>query len=135
MSTRLSFDVELTYADDPSGIAIPIFVGFGVSVLRDSAEIDTGAEVCLFRQELAEELGIALEAGVPKTLNTLAGSLECFGHEVTIYTNELAFQSLIYFAKYPGLPRNILGRQGWLRNLRLAVIDYDDLLYLSAYDS
>ena len=48
---------------------------------------------------------------------------------------ELAFHSLVYFAKYPGLPRNILGRQGWLRNLRLAVIDYDNLLYLSAYDA
>jgi hypothetical protein len=31
---------------------------------------------------------------------------------------ERAFHSLIYFAKYPGLPRNVLGRQGWLRNLR-----------------
>jgi hypothetical protein len=41
----------------------------------------------------------------------------------------------VYFAKYPGLPRNILGRQGWLHNRRLAVIDYDNLLYLSAYDA
>lgn len=39
------------------------------------------------------------------------------------------------FAKYPGLPRNLLGRRGWLRNLRLGLIDYDNLLYLSAYDS
>jgi hypothetical protein len=30
---------------------------------------------------------------------------------------------------------DILGRQGWLRNLRLAVIDYDNLLYLNAYDA
>ncbi|MDX2041364.1 MAG: hypothetical protein SF097_08945 [Acidobacteriota bacterium] len=41
----------------------------------------------------------------------------------------------MYFAKYPGLQRNLLGRRGWLRNLKLAVIDYDNLLYLSAYDS
>lgn len=39
------------------------------------------------------------------------------------------------FAKYPGLQRNLLGRQGWLRNLRLGLIDYDNLLYLSAYDA
>jgi hypothetical protein len=37
--------------------------------------------------------------------------------------------------KYPNLPRNLLGRQGWLRNLKLAVIDYDNLLYLSSYGS
>ncbi|MGH9751482.1 MAG: hypothetical protein ACREA2_01755 [Blastocatellia bacterium] len=42
---------------------------------------------------------------------------------------------LVYFTKYPNLPRNLLGRQGWLRNLKLGVIDYENLLYLSAYGS
>jgi hypothetical protein len=37
--------------------------------------------------------------------------------------------------KYPNLPRNLLGRQGWLRNLKLGIVDYDYLLYLSAYGS
>jgi hypothetical protein len=37
--------------------------------------------------------------------------------------------------KYPNLPRNLLGQQGWLRNLKLAVIDYDNLLYLISYGS
>ena len=60
--------------------------------------------------------------------------MEDFGHELTLQTGDLVFQSMVYFAKYPGLPRNVLGRRGWLRNLRLAVIDYDNLLYLSAYD-
>jgi hypothetical protein len=68
-------------------------------------------------------------------LDGLGGSIEAFGHEVTIQAGELAFHNLAFFAKYPGLSRNILGRQGWLRNLRMAVIDYDNLLYLSAYDS
>ena len=54
---------------------------------------------------------------------------------IFLQAGELAFESRVYFAKHPGLPRNVLGRQGWLRNLRLAVIDYDSLLYLSAYDS
>jgi hypothetical protein len=65
----------------------------------------------------------------------LSGSLEAYGHEVTLQTGDIAFQSVVYFAKYPGLQRNLLGRQGWLRNLRLGVIDYDNLLYLSAYDA
>lgn len=65
----------------------------------------------------------------------LTGSLEAFGHQVTLQTGELIFQSTVYFAKYPGVQRNLLGRQGWLRNLRLAIIDYDNLLYLSDYNS
>ncbi|MEP7343168.1 MAG: hypothetical protein ABI977_35915 [Acidobacteriota bacterium] len=45
------------------------------------------------------------------------------------------FKVSVYFAKYPGLERNLLGRSGWLRNLRLGLIDYDNLLYLSEYNS
>jgi hypothetical protein len=45
------------------------------------------------------------------------------------------YETTRLFAKYPNLPRNLLGRQGWLRNLKLGVIDYDNLLYLSAYGS
>jgi len=80
-------------------------------------------------------LGIPIEQGIPIRLGGLAGSLDAFGHEVTLQTGDIAFQSLVYFAKYPGLQRNLLGRRGWLRNLRLAVIDYDNLLYLSEYGS
>ncbi|MBA2647638.1 MAG: hypothetical protein H0U81_12650, partial [Pyrinomonadaceae bacterium] len=57
-----------------------------------------------------------------------------FGHEVAIQTLGLAFQSVVYFSRHPGLPRNLLGRNGWLRNLRLAVIDYENQLLLNAYD-
>ena len=49
---------------------------------------------------------------MPIVLLSLGSPLEAFGHEVTLQTGTLAFQSLVYFAKYPWLPRNILGRQG-----------------------
>jgi hypothetical protein len=64
-----------------------------------------------------------------------AARLECYGHEIVLQTGELTFQSTVYFAKYPGLPRNFLGRRGWLRQIKLAVVDYDNLLYLGAYDA
>jgi hypothetical protein len=35
----------------------------------------------------------------------------------------------------PDLPRNLFGQRGWQRNLRLGLIDYDNLLYLSVDDS
>jgi hypothetical protein len=46
----------------------------------------------------------------------------------------LTFRSWIYFYKFSGHERNLLGRRGWLRNLRLAVVDYESLIYLSPYD-
>ena len=134
MNTVLTFAEKLHYKDDPSGIAIPTILIVGENKVQVAAKIDTGAEVCLFRYETGVELGILVHDGVLKTLKTLSGSLEAYGHEVTIQTGELAFQSIGYFAKYPGLPRNILGRQGWLRNIRIAIVDYENTIYLSAYE-
>jgi hypothetical protein len=67
-------------------------------------------------------------------METLAGSLTAYGHSVTLYTLGLEFDSVVYFAAGPGLPRNLLGREGWLQKVRLAVVDYDAALYLSPYD-
>src|ERR1051326_650751 len=134
MARQLSFTEEFSYRDDPSGITIPVVIAYEANEILVSAKVDTGADVCLFSHENGLDLGIPIEQGLPATLSSLGGPLEAFGHEVVIQTGELAIQSLVYFAKHPGLSRNILGRQGWLRSLRLAVIDYDSLLYLNAYD-
>lgn len=107
----------------------------GEKSLRVAAKVDTGVQVCLFAQEVGLRLGLAVEQGTPIVLSSISGSMDAFGHDIFLQAGELAFESRVYFAKYPGLPRNVLGREGWLRNLRMAVIDYDSLLYLSAYDS
>lgn len=134
MTTQLNFAEELRYPDDPSGITIPVLLTCGGKSLRVAAKVDTGAQVCLFANEVGLRLGLAVEQGTAIVLSSMGGSVDAFGHEVVLQAGELAFESQVYFAKYPGLPRNVLGRQGWLRNLRVAVIDYDSLLYLSAYD-
>ena len=135
MTKQLNFAEELAYPDDPSGITIPVLLTCGEKSLRVAAKVDTGAQVCLFAHEVGLGLGLAVEHGTPIVLSSIGGSVDAFGHEVFLQTGELAFETAVYFAKYPGLPRNVLGRQGWLRGLRMAVIDYDRLLYLSAYDS
>lgn len=134
MKTTLTFTETIRYKDDLAGISIPVMLDYRGNAIHEQAKVDPGAEACLFKYEIGVSLGIQVEHGIPITLGTLNGSLEALGHELTLQTGELSFQSLVYFAKYPGLPRNILGRRGWLRNLKLAVIDYDNLLYLSAYD-
>jgi hypothetical protein len=132
---QLNFDYEIRYTNDEDGIPLRVKLTYAGQSLEVTAKVDPGATVCLFSLEDGLDLGIPIETGMPIRLGGLAGSLDAFGHEVTLQTGELIFQSTVYFAKYHGLQRNLLGRQGWLRNLRLALIDYDQLLYLSAYDS
>lgn len=134
MNTQLEFSHEYRYPDKPEGITLPALLSFAGKTISVEAKVDTGATYCLFRREHGVELRIPIEQGLYVVLDTLAGPLEAFGHEVTLQTCSLMFQSTVYFAKQPGLRRNLLGRQGWLRNLRMAVIDYDNLLYLRRYD-
>lgn len=127
---QLNFAEEFRYKNDEEGISIRVLLTYGGVTVRLSAKVDTGAAVCLFSYEDGLDLGIPIEQGIPKRLSGIAGSLDAFGHEVTLQTGEISIQSFVYFAKHPGLPRNLLGRQGWLRNLKLGLIDYENLLYL-----
>lgn len=112
MSVSLTFAQTWEYPDDAAGITIPILLGHKGRIVTATAKVDTGVEVCLFDRDYGERLGLKIEDGLPLILETLSGTLEAFGHEVTIQTLGLAFQSVIYFSRHPGLPRNLLGRNG-----------------------
>jgi hypothetical protein len=36
--------------------------------------------------------------------------------------------------KFRGLPRNLLGKLGWLQQIRFGLVDYDEMIYLSDYN-
>ena len=123
---QLNFVQETRYKEKDDGISIQVTLIYAGTTFDVTAKVDTGASVCLFSFEDGLDPGIPIEQGIPIRLGGLTGTLEAFGHEVTLQTGNIAFQSLVYFAKYPGLQRNLLGRRGWLRNLRLGIIDYSN---------
>jgi hypothetical protein len=53
---------------------------------------------------------------------------------VTIACFDWHFDSFVFFAAAAEIQRNALGRQGWLQQFRVALIDYDSVLHLSRYD-
>jgi len=134
MSTQLTFGFHHRYRDNPDGIVLPTTLTFGGVLVRTFACVDIGAAYCVFSNEVGQQLGLDIENGLPKRMGSLTGTLDTFGHEVTLQTLDISVQSVVYFAKYPGLERNLLGRTGWLEKLRLAVIHYDRLLYFDEYD-
>lgn len=135
MDWQIIFAKRYHYQTTSGGIDVPTTISNGERIATFMAKVDTGAQYCLFKREHGEQLGLDLEARIPIILDSLGGPLEAFGHEVTIQTFDMTFRSLVYFAKHPGLRRNILGRVGWLRNIKLGIIDYDERIYLAAYDS
>ncbi len=132
---QLNFQMLYHYTRTKDGITIPVSISRGGLSERAQAKVDTGAENCLFRREIGEAIEIDIESGLPQTFSVLTGTIEAYGHEVILQSFGLSFQSFVYFAKEYELPRNLLGSIGWLRNLRLGLVDYEELLYLSSYGS
>lgn len=135
MSFPLDFTIRYKFNARETGITIPATLRLGGQTVVCDAKVDTGAQVCIFQRALGQALNIEIETGDRIVLSSLGGSLIAFGHEVTLHTLGLEFDSLVYFAAQDNLPRNLLGREGWLQKLRLAVIDYDAEIYLASYDA
>jgi hypothetical protein len=134
MTYPLDFQIQHRYRTLESGIEIPAALRSGVRTALCQAKVDTGSALCLFQRELAEMLGLEVESGYRRELSTLtSGGLIAYGHSVTLHTLGVEFESFVYFAADYHLPRNLLGRDGWLQKVRLAVIDYVAELYLSPY--
>jgi len=68
------------------------------------------------------------------TFSTVAGEFRAYGHELTLAVLGVEVQALVYFYENPNFTRNVLGRNGWLNRVRLGLVDYDSVVYLSPYD-
>ena len=134
MSHTLEFAERLAYDAGRASITVEVWLSLGDLRIPATAKLDTGASHCIFRRELGEALGIDVAAGDRVEIGTVTGSFVAYGHEVTLEAAGIALDTLVYFAGQYDLPRNVLGRRGWMDRLRLAVVDYDGLLYVSRYD-
>lgn len=128
---ELSFDVVQRY-DSDDGISIPLKIFCGGEEFETFAYVDCGASDCIFSNEVGLQLGLQIETGEPKNFSLASGgTLATYGHLVTLEFFGIAFESIVYFAKYPGLQRNLLGRNGWLSKLCFGLVESDGTVYLS----
>jgi len=98
------------------------------------AKLDTGSTFCVFQRLYADLLGLDAKRGVPQRINTATGSFAAHGHEITLTVGQLEWQAIVYFAEDEDFPVNVVGRRGFLDRLRVGLMDYEQLLYLSSYD-
>ncbi len=113
---------------------MPVILTVGNKTVDCRAKVDTGAEHCLFQRELAEGLELDLESGEFMKMNTLGGPIPTYGHQVVMQTLGMTFDVMVYFAEDYGISRNLLGKHGWLEQVRIGLIDHDEILYVSPYN-
>jgi hypothetical protein len=98
------------------------------------AKIDTGASHCIFERKYGELLGLDIESGRLQRFRTMVGEFAAHEHELSIQTLGLEFATHVFFAQDHSFSRSFVGRSGWLDRLRIGLVDYDRMLYLSPYD-
>ncbi len=131
---ELTFDAEYTYPTGDIGILMPVRLSLGEDYIDFDARVDTGASFCIFNRGYGEALGIDVESGTLAQIGTATGSFDAFGHALTLTTLGHSFDVMVYFAREASFRRNVLGRRGWLDQVRLGLVDYDGKLYLSKYN-
>src|SRR5262245_13896691 len=135
MPYQLTFSRRYKYESLKNGITLETTLSHGDLQLVTKAKFDVGAAVCIFSREIGERLGINIEVGLKRNFVSLTGdTLVTYGHEVRIETLGVSMESFVYFSEIENLPRNLLGREGWLQLVRIAIIDYDEELYISPYN-
>jgi hypothetical protein len=61
------------------------------------------------------------------------GSFTAYGYEVNIAVSDIEWHAVVYFAEDENFPVNVVGRIGFLDRLKIALVDYEQVLYLSSY--
>lgn len=132
MTHQLTFDSVHDYGTE--AIIVPVELRLADKTVRTDAYVDTGATFCVFKRELGTALDLDIETGTPLRLGTVTGSFETYGHMLTLETLNYSFDVTVYFAAHESFIRNVLGRRGWLDQVRLGIIDYENKLFLSRYN-
>lgn len=134
MQSTLSFELIHEYDPGEPGIALPVQLRLIDRSVKISAKLDCGASFCIFKREHGEELGLNIESGKPELISTAMGSFTAYGHTVTLSALGFELDVMVYFAAMASFPRNVLGRYGWMQQLKLGIVDYEGKLYVGRYD-
>ena len=132
MTYDFSFEVVHDYSA-AIAIRVPVTLRLGNDETNFNAYVDTGSSFCVFKRGQAETLGIDVESGTLLRIDTVTGGFDAYGHMLTLETLGYSFDVTVYFAAHENFTRNVLGRRGWLDQVRLGLIEYQSKLYLSRY--
>lgn len=92
---------------------IPITLIKGNVEIDTDALVDSGANISVFREEIAECLEIVIEDGEEILLQGLGGRIVGYIHELNVRVDDDEFPCKVVFSKELTVGLNILGREGF----------------------
>jgi hypothetical protein len=129
---NLTFAKQLIYDNEQDSISIATKIKYVDQKISFTAKLDTGASLCIFKRDLADELGIEVEnTEIAQRVRNANGDIfKVFGHFVTIEIADFEFECLVYFAE-KFLAANVFGKRGFLDKFKIAIDDNEGKLFLS----
>ena len=134
MAYEITYRYRMKYDTKVAGAVLPVVIAANGREQTDNAAIDNGSALCVFQRDIAERLGINVERGIEDHVNALGTTIRVYGHEVTLVLGELSLDLFVYFPAYQHIPRNLLGRQGFLQRFLVGLDDYEGFVYLGYHD-
>lgn len=132
---QLAFSAAHSYANELDGITVPVVLEANGKRVRFAASVDTGAAFCIFRKEVADDLGLDPASAARKRFRTANSAFEALGHEVQISVLGVSTYAMVYFFADEEINKNVLGRAGWLDRVRVGLVDHDSMLYVAPYNA
>lgn len=133
MPYQLNFSRVAEYDSGEPGINVRVSLRLDQKPIDFAAKIDTGSTNCIFTREIGEQLGLKIEDGLPKWIGTATDRFLTYEHEVTLSVLGFDFDVLACFAEDERFLKNILGRYGFLMQVKIGLVDYEGKFYLSHY--
>lgn len=134
MAESVNYARTFLYEAGQAGINLPVEIRLSDGTAAFTAKIDTGSTNCIFARKYGEEIGIIIENGLPKRIRTATSGFLTYEHEITLSVLGYDFDVLACFAADAEFQTNVLGRYGFLMQIKLGIIDYEGKLLISSYD-
>lgn len=99
-------------------------------VQRSSALIDSGATVSVFKEDIAEQLGVMIEEGTETYLGGVGGRIKGYIHKLEIKIARKKFICPVVFSHEYLVSFNLLGREAFFKQFKIIFEEKQNLLKL-----
>ncbi len=131
---KQDFLFRILYQGGPD-ITFPILVSSNSQGFYEvDVKLDKGSTFCVFHRRYADLLDIEVERGTLQRMRAATGTFLAYGHDILISVEGIEWHATVFFAEDEFFPVSVVGRVGFLDRLRIGLVDYEQTLYLSAYD-
>jgi hypothetical protein len=112
---------------------IPVTINLGSYEVTTDALVDSGANISVFRQEIADCLGLQIESGEETLLHGLGGRVVGYIHKVELIVEQVMFPCKVVFSSELTVGINILGRQDFFEKFKITFDEMNKELHLESY--